>query len=60
MSYEKYVPDEQFYCWDHCVAHPDAKGDVTSCIYCGKELIKINGQWYTWDCDFHPKQKPQN
>lgn len=43
-----------------CVAHPDVKGDVTSCIYCGKELIKIDGMWYTWDCDFHPKQKPQN
>ncbi len=33
--------------------------DVTNCVYCGKELIKKDGKWYTWDADFHPQQKPQ-
>jgi len=42
-----------------CTADSEAKGDVSSCIYCGKELIKRNGMWYTWDCDLHPKQRPQ-
>jgi len=35
-------------------------GTISLCIYCGKELIKKDGRWYTWDADFHPQQKPQN
>jgi hypothetical protein len=55
------MPHEEYPCDDGgtCVADPGAKGEISSCIYCGKELIKIDGMWYTWDCDFHPKQKPQ-
>ena len=32
---------------------------VSQCIYCGKELIKKEGEWYTWDADLHSQQKPQ-
>lgn len=33
-----------------CTADSEAKGS-TNCIYCGKELIQRNGQWFTWDAD---------
>lgn len=34
-----------------CVASADAVG-ITSCIYCGKELIqREDGNWYTWDAE---------
>lgn len=23
--------------------------DITTCIYCGKELHEKDGAWYTWD-----------
>jgi hypothetical protein len=52
------MPEEEFYCYDHCVPlSPDE--DISQCIYCGKELIKKEGYWYTWDADLHSRQKPQ-
>ena len=41
-----------------CVAHEDAKL-ICNCIYCGKELHEIDGDWWTWDADQHPSPKPQ-
>ena len=32
---------------------PRGARDITNCIYCGKELVEINGGWYTWDWDLH-------
>lgn len=33
-----------------CAAHHNARGPVTNCIHCGKELrLRGDGKWYTWD-----------
>ena len=33
-----------------CVA-PEGEHGIASCVYCGKELVERNGQWFTWDAD---------
>lgn len=41
-----------------CEAPAGAKG-ITNCVDCGKELLEINGKWYTWDAYLYPNPKPQ-
>lgn len=33
---------------------------VSFCVYCGKELVMRDGQWWTWDADLHSNQRPQH
>ena len=43
-----------------CVAPAWAR-DITECVYCGKELHEIDGQWYTHDADLkNGKVRPQS
>ena len=41
-----------------CCAPYGARG-VTLCIHCGKELVEIDGQWFTWDYEFKKNPQPQ-
>ena len=52
--------DEPF-CYEFCVpfSPDDEDGSISFCVHCGKELVKKDGKWYTWDADLHPRQKPQ-
>ncbi len=41
-----------------CTA-PYGARTVTNCIYCSKELVEVNGEWFTWDFDQSPNPRPQ-
>jgi hypothetical protein len=41
-----------------CEAPQNSRG-ITNCIHCGKELVEKDGEWWTWDADLFPTQKPQ-
>jgi hypothetical protein len=43
-----------------CCAPYGEEAGVTNCVHCGKELVKVNGQWFTWDYEYHPHPLPQS
>lgn len=38
--------------WNECDTNtcqaPEGATGITSCVYCGGELIEVNGLWYHW------------
>ena len=41
-----------------CEAPSFAEG-TTNCIHCGKELIRIDGRWFTWEAALASDPRPQ-
>lgn len=56
------MDDGEYSCdWSgRCVADVADDSTITSCVYCGKELVKIDGYWFTWDWEFVTNPQPQH
>lgn len=44
---------------DTCEAPQGTQYGITNCRHCGKELVKKDGKWWTWDADFFESRLPQ-
>jgi hypothetical protein len=46
--------------WTGVCKPPDSDDDreVSSCIFCGKELVKVDGHWKTYDWELFVTKAP--
>jgi dCMP deaminase len=52
------MPKREFDCDISGICIPvSTSGNSSECVHCGKELVKINGEWKTWDFDIVARKK---